>query len=462
MFAASTYAERRQRLKADLKTGLVLFLGNREVGMNYSANTYHFRQDSNFLYFFGIDKPDLAAIIDIDNDREILFGDDISMEDIVWTGPMPSMRAWAERCGAGEAMPMRRLSGMVKKARRSGQTVHFTPPYRHDNMLLLKDLLNIPVQKLKASASEALIRAIVAQRSYKSEDEIAQMEEAVDVTGIMHVAAMRGAMEGQTEAALAGMVQGIAVSAGGNLSYPVILSVHGQILHNHHHGNILEKGQMVLGDFGAENAMHYAGDITRTFPVDKKFTGKQTDMYNIVLSAQEAALAALKPGVTYMSVHRRAASVIVEGLRALELMKGDIEEAVEMGAHALFFPHGLGHMIGLDVHDMEDLGENFVGYAEGQARSTQFGTAYLRLARTLEPGFTLTVEPGLYFIPELIDQWRRQKKFEQFINYSALKKFRDLGGVRIEDNVLITPTGHRVLGQPIPKAIEEVLALRQR
>ncbi|MBN8684989.1 MAG: aminopeptidase P family protein [Chitinophagales bacterium] len=460
MFAAATYAERRQRLKADLKTGLVLFLGNREVGMNYTANPYHFRQDSNFLYFFGIDKPDLAAIIDIDNDREILFGDDISMEDIVWTGPMPSMRAWAERCGAGEAMPMRRLAGMVKKARRSGQIVHFTPPYRHDNMLLLKDLLNIPTPKLKASASEALIRAIVAQRSYKSDDEIAQMEDAVDVTGIMHVAAMRGAMEGQTEAALAGMVQGIAVSAGGNLSYPVILSVHGQILHNHHHGNILENGQMVLGDFGAENAMHYAGDITRTFPVGKKFTAKQREIYEIVLAAQVEAVASLKPGITYMSVHLAAARRMAEGLKALGLMQGDLDEAVAQGAHALFFPHGLGHMIGLDVHDMEDLGENYVGYADGQARSPQFGTAYLRLARALEPGFVLTVEPGLYFIPELIDQWRRQKKFEQFINYPALKKYRDFGGIRIEDNVLITPQGHRVLGQPIPKTIAEVEALR--
>ena len=461
MFSANTYQTRRNRLKKDLKSGLLLFLGNNDVGMNYAANTYHFRQDSNFLYFFGIDKPNLAAVIDIDADREIIFGDDLSLEDVIWMGAMPGMKDLAAQVGVREVQPFRRLAGYVKKAKKAGQAVQFLPPYRHDNMLLLKDLLNLPVAKQKSSASEAFIRAVVAQRAHKSAEEVAEMERAVNVTGAMHVAAMKNARPGQVEAELAGQVHGIAVSGGGNLSYPVILSVHGQILHNHDHGNTLQNGQMVLSDFGAETAMHYAGDITRTFPVDKTFTAKQREIYDIVLDAEVSAIASLRPGLTYKEVHLAAARRMAEGLKALGLMQGDLDEAVAQGAHALFFPHGLGHMIGLDVHDMEDLGENNVGYSDSVTRSEQFGTAYLRLARALEPGFVLTVEPGLYFIPQLIDQWRRKKKFTEFINYPALGKYRNFGGIRIEDNVLITDTGHRVLGEPIPKSADEVERLRR-
>ena len=428
--------------------------------MNYAGNTYHFRQDSNFLYFFGIDKPGLAAVIDIDANREILFGDELSMEDIVWTGAMPTQKELASRVGIREVLPFRRLLPFIKKAKKAGQTVHFLPPYRHDNMLWLKEALNIPAPRQKNAASGALIRAIVAQRAHKSAEEIAEMERAVNLSGAMHVAAMKAAREGMVEAELAGLVEGLAVSGGGHLSYAVILSVNGQILHNHYHGNTLQKGRMVLGDFGAETAMHYAGDITRTFPVASKFTTKQREIYEIVLDAEVSAIASLRPGLTYKSVHLAAARRMAEGLKALGLMQGDLDEAVEQGAHALFFPHGLGHMIGLDVHDMEDLGENYVGYSAALQRSAQFGTAYLRLARELEPGFVLTVEPGIYFIPQLIDQWRRQKKFTQFINYPALKKYRDFGGIRVEDNVLITDTGHRVLGEPIPKTVEEVERLR--
>ncbi|MBK7940196.1 MAG: aminopeptidase P family protein [Lewinellaceae bacterium] len=460
MFSTHTYQSRRERLKKDLKSGLLFFPGNNEVGMNYAGNTYHFRQDSNFLYFFGIDKPGLAAVIDIDSGREIVFGDDLSLEDVVWMGAMPSIKELAARVGVREVLPFRRLPSFLKKARRSGQVIHFAPPYRHDNMLLLKDLLNIPTPKLKGATSEALIRAIVAQRSHKSQEEVAEMEHAVNVTGAMHVAAMRDAREGQVEAELAGKVEGIAVAGGGNLSYPVILSVDGQILHNHYHGNTLQKGQMLLGDFGAETAMHYAGDITRTFPVASKFTTKQREIYEIVLDAEVSAIASLRPGITYREVHLAAARRMAEGLKSLGLMQGNLDEAVAQGAHALFFPHGLGHMIGLDVHDMEDLGENYVGYSDTVKRSEQFGTAYLRLARTLEPGFVLTVEPGIYFIPQLIDQWRRKKMFTEFVNYPALKKYRDFGGIRIEDNVLITEKGHRVLGEAIPKTVKEVEELR--
>lgn len=460
MFSGNTYQSRRDRLKKDLKSGILLFLGNNEVGMNYTGNTYHFRQDSNFLYFFGIDKPGLAAAIDIDNNREILFGDELSMEDIVWTGAMPLLKELSARVGVGEVLPSRRLMPFLKKAKKAGQTVHFLPPYRHDNMLWLKDALNLPAARQKSAASEAFIRAVVAQRAHKTAEEIAEMERAVNISGAMHVAAMKAARAGMVEAELAGLVEGIAVGGGGHLSYGIILSVNGQILHNHYHGNTLQKGQMVLGDFGAETAMHYAGDITRTFPVASKFTTKQREIYEIVLDAEVSAITSLRPGLTYQSVHLATARRMAEGLKALGLMQGDLDEAVAKGAHALFFPHGLGHMVGLDVHDMEDLGENFVGYSDAVQRSTQFGTAYLRLARALEPGFVLTVEPGIYFIPELIDQWRRKKQFTEFINYPALKKYRDFGGIRVEDNVLITDTGHRVLGEPIPKTVEEVERLR--
>ncbi len=460
MFSANTYQSRRDRLKKDLKSGLLLFLGNNEVGMNYAGNTYHFRQDSNFLYFFGIDKPGLAAAIDIESGREILFGDELSMEDIVWTGAMPSLKDLAGQVGVREVLPFRRLLPFVKRARKDGQAVHFLPPYRHDNMLWLKDALNISAPKQKGAASEAFIRAVVAQRAHKTAEEIVEMERAVNISGAMHVAAMKAAREGMIEAELAGLVEGIAVGGGGHLSYGIILSVYGQILHNHYHGNTLRKGQLVLGDFGAETAMHYAGDITRTFPVTSKFTTKQREIYEIVLDAEVSAIQSLRPGLTYQSVHLATARRMAEGLKAIGLMQGDLDEAVAQGAHALFFPHGLGHMMGLDVHDMEDLGEKYVGYSDGVQRSTQFGTAYLRLARELEPGFVLTVEPGIYFIPELIDQWRRKKKFTEFINYPALKKYRDFGGIRVEDNVLITDTGHRVLGEPIPKTVEEVERLR--
>ncbi|MCS7037474.1 MAG: aminopeptidase P family protein [Saprospiraceae bacterium] len=460
MFSTETYTARRAELKRALGNGLALFVGNAEVGMNYAANPYPFRQDSTFLYYFGIDKPDLVAVIDVDNDREILFGDDLTLEDIVWMGQQPRLREQADRVGVRDVLPLQRVSAFLKKARRSGQTLHFLPPYRPEHRLALKGWLNLAPEKQKAAASEAFIRAVVAQRSRKSDEEVAELERAVNTTGDMHVAAMKAARPGQLEAELAGLVEGIAVSAGGHLAYPVILTVQGQILHNHYHGNVLQPGQLVLGDFGAETALHYAGDLTRTFPVSARFTPRQHDIYQIVLDAQLHAIALLKPGVRYLDVHLAAARRIAEGLKALGLMQGDVDEAVAQGAHALFFPHGLGHMMGLDVHDMENLGENYVGYSSTVQRSTQFGTAYLRLARELEPGFVLTVEPGIYFIPQLMQQWKRKKQCAAFINYKVLDKYCTFGGIRIEDNVLITTEGYRILGKPVPKSIAEVEALR--
>lgn len=462
MFVASTYAARRKRLCEDVGSGLLLFPGNSEVGMNYAGNPYPFRQDSNFLYFFGIDQPGLFAAIDADTGKSILFGDELTMEDIVWTGPQPSIQQLAERTAIDEVRPLQELDAFVADARAASRTLHFTPPYRADNMIRLRKLTGIAEEELKTYASESLIRAIVAQRAYKSPEEVAAIENAVDITRSMHIAVMQAAAEGKMESELAGIALGIAYAMGRGVAYGIILSVNGHILHNHYHGNTLKKGQLVLGDFGAEGPTGYAGDITRTFPVDSRFTQRQKDIYQIVLETEEQAIASLRPGIKYLDVHLAASRRIAQGLKDLGLMKGDVDEAVAQGAHALFFPHGLGHMMGLDVHDMEDLGEDHVGYAGEVERSKQFGTAYLRLARTLQPGFVLTVEPGIYFIPELIDQWRSEGRFTDFIDYEKLETYKDFGGVRIEDNVLITNEGHRILGKPIPKSVADVEALRNK
>ncbi|MDZ4682207.1 MAG: aminopeptidase P family protein [Saprospiraceae bacterium] len=460
LFEEKTYAARRKRLQQAIPSGIILLMGNEESPCNYADNVYPFRQDSNFLYFLGIDKPGLAAIIDIDAGKTILFGDDPDIMHIVWMGALPSMAELAAAAGGADTASYAQIESYLAEARSKGRFIHYLPPYRADNSIKLSRWLGISLDGLAAGASVPLIEAVVAQRSCKSDEEIAEMEKAVNTSGLMHLAAMKAARAGRKEYELVGLVESIARAGGGGLPYTVILSVNGQILHNHYYGNTLQSGQLVLGDFGADTAMHYAGDITRTFPVDQKFTARQKEIYQIVLDTEVAAIQSLKPGVRYLDVHLAASRHIAEGLKSLGLMKGDLDEAVAAGAHALFFPHGLGHMIGLDVHDMEDLGENYVGYGNELIRSTQFGLRSLRLARTLEPGFVLTVEPGIYFIPELINLWRKENLHTEFINYDKLEAYFDFGGIRIEDNVLITTEGHRVLGNPIPKTLAEVEALR--
>ncbi|GAB5554526.1 MAG: aminopeptidase P family protein [Saprospiraceae bacterium] len=460
MFAPNIYAQRRQQLIENIDSGLILLLGNELSPMNCEDNTYAFRQDSSFLYYAGIDLHHLAIIIDVDQGDTTLFGVDLTVEGVVWTGPQPTMREYADRSGIELSADYGQLSKVLQKANAQGRKVHFLPPYRPENKILLHQLLNIPINNLQESVSVELIKAIVAQRSVKSNEEIIEMEKAVNITADMHVAAMRAARLGIKEAELAGMVEGMAISSGGQLAYPVILTVNGQTLHNHYHGNTLTSGKMVLGDFGASSSMHYAGDITRTFPVDKKFTQQQREIYNIVLAAENEVIDALKPGVSYYEMHEKSATIITEGLKELGLMRGNTQEAVRAGAHALFFPHGLGHMIGLDVHDMEDIGEDYVGYDKTIQRNPLFGFKSLRLGRKLEPGFVITVEPGIYFIPELITMWESENKHANFINYPALGQYLDFGGIRIEDNVMITQDSHRVLGTPIPKTITEVENIR--
>lgn len=462
MFPTKIYIKRRQALQQKIKSGLILLLGNEESSMNYTDNHYHFRQDSNFLYFLGLDQAGLVGIIDVDNDQTILFGNELTLDDIVWTGPQPALTDLAAQVGVKKVTPKKAIAKYIRKARKRGQQVHFLPPYRPENKIKLSEWMGVSIKGLSSLVSIPLVKAVVKLASIKGPEEIVEMEKAVNVSRAMHIAAMEYAKPGMTEAEVTGKVHGIAVSSGGNLSYPIILTVNGQTLHNHYHGNVLKKGQMVLGDFGAETSMHYAGDITRTFPVSKSFTKQQKEIYQIVLEANMACIKASKAGVLYKEVHLMAARIKTEGLKALGIMKGDTEAAVSVGAHALFFPHGLGHMIGLDVHDMEDLGEDLVGYSETIKRSSQFGLRSLRLGKALEAGNVITVEPGLYFIPELIDQWQSEKKFSEFINYKKLTKYRGFGGIRIEDNVLITKKKQQVLGDPIPKTIKEVESIRRK
>ena len=392
----------------------------------------------------------------MDNDEDILYGNDFDIDDIIWMGEQPAVSNLAAGVGIEASASLNDLGDFLKKALKSGRKIHLLPPYRGDHFLALAQQMGVDYEGVKAMVSQELIAAVVKLRSVKDQHELREIEKAVDVAAIMHTTAMKMAYPGNFERELAGAIEGIALSHGGPVSFPVILSMDGQTLHNHYHGNELSEGRMVVCDAGAETAMCYASDITRTFPVGGKFSSRQKDIYNIVLKANNETIKASIPGRSYREVHLMAARIIAGGLKELGLMKGDLDEAVAAGAHALFFPHGLGHMLGLDVHDMEGLGENHVGYNESLKRSDQFGLAYLRLGRELEPGFVITNEPGCYFIPALIDQWKGENKHKQFINYDEVEKYRDFGGVRIEDDVLITDTGSKVLGTPIPKTVEEV------
>jgi Xaa-Pro aminopeptidase len=450
MFEAKTYAKRRDLLRKHVGSGLILLLGHDDSPMNYQANAYHFRQDSTFLYFFGLDTPGLAALIDADEKRDILFGDDIDIEDIIWMGYLPTLKDRAAEVGVGQTAALNDLSSALQDAIRKARPVHFLPPYRPETLLKLEKLLGIKPDAAKAKASLSLVKGVIAQRSIKSDEEVAEIEKALHTTAKMYDAAMRMAQPGIWERDIAGRVDGLAIAGGAGTAFPTILTKNGQILHNHEHGNRLKKGDLLVVDAGASSPMHYAADITRTIPVGGKLSAGQLDIYELVLEAQETAIKAIRPGVKYRDIHVQTARVIARGMNAIGLMKGDVEEAVLEGAHALFFPHGLGHMLGLDVHDMENLGENHVGYDDSVHRSQQFGLAYLRMAKDLRPGHVLTVEPGIYFIPALIDKWRKEGKFKNFIAYDRLEAYRNFGGIRIEDDVLVTKEGRRVLGRPIP------------
>ena len=457
MFESTTYIKRREALRKKVKSGLILILGNNEAPANYPDNCYHFRQDSSFLYFFGQSHPGYAGVLDIEAGEDIFFGNDVDIDDIIWMGPQPSIKDLAAQVGVQKSMPFCKLKEVVGQAIAQGRKIHFLPPYRYDNMMLLEELTGIRASMVKKYASVELIKAVVDLRSVKEACEIAELDLACNIGYEMHTTAMKLCKPGVSEQYITGVLEGIAASYGSKTSFATILTQHGETLHNHDHSHLLEADKMMLTDCGAERISNYCSDHTRTVPVSGKFDARQKDIYNIVLACHGKALELTRPGITYKEVHLEVCKVLAQGLNDLGLMKGNVEEAVAAGAHALFLPHGLGHMMGLDVHDMEDLGQIYVGYDDETRPSTQFGLASLRMGRRLQEGFVMTDEPGCYFIPALIDQWRAEKKYTDFLNYDAIESFKNFGGIRLEDDILITPEGSRFLGEKrIPITVEEV------
>jgi len=456
MFKSEVYAKRRARLHQLMKSGLALFIGNVDAPINYPANGYHFRQDSDFLYFFGLDIQGFTGLMDFDSGKDWIFGNDVDMDDIIWMGPQPTVRELALKCGITNTAPVSKLESVVKEAVSKKRTIHFLPPYRAETKMTLGSLLKENPCQMKTLSSVTLIKSVISMRSIKEPAEIDEIEKAISIAYDMHTTAMKMCKPGVKEQDIFGVIEGLALSKGGGTSFPIILSVDGQTLHNHNHGNILQKGRMMVTDAGAETNLHYSSDITRTTPVGGKFNQKQKDIYEVVLKANTESIKSAKPGISNLDLHLDACRIIASSLKDLGVMKGDVNAAVAAGAHALFMPHGLGHMMGLDVHDMEALGEDYIGYNDQVKRSNQFGLAFLRFALPYKPGHVFTVEPGCYFIPQLIGQWKSEGKFSEFINYKKVDAFLGLGGIRIEDNVLITEKGHKLLGKPIPKTVSEI------
>lgn len=460
MFDASTYRARRTQLVQMVRptAGLILLLGNKDCPMNYGENPYPFRQDSTFLYYFGIERPELFGTIDLDDGSTTLFGQDAGLEDIVWTGEQKSLGDAASAAGIDEVETPSSLEETVATAVANDRPVHILPPYRDEHRVRYAELLDGPIDQVASFVSEPLIEAVVQQRSRKTKLELAELETALETTARIHDHVLRRAVPGVTEQQLYGAISGIAISEGVSLSFPPTCSVRGEVLHNHSYSNTLEEGDLLLLDAGAASPLQYAGDITRVTPVGGSFSDRQRVIYEAVLAAEQTGLDALAPDVPFKDVHLAASRELARHLIDIGLMNGPVDEAVENGAHALFFPHGLGHMVGLDAHDMENLGEEYVGYGDGQTRSDQFGLASLRLARPLRPNFTVTVEPGCYFIPKLVEKWRDEGRHEAFINYDRVEDFLGFGGIRIEDSAVITQDGARVLGPSIPKTPDEVEA----
>lgn len=458
MFKSEVYKRRREELHKKVRTGIALFPGNKEEPINYPGNAYHFRQDSTFLYFFGLDLPGFIGMMDFDSGVDRIFGNEIDIDDIVWMGPQPTVKELSSKCGIMDTAPLSKLDDIVSDVISKKRKIHFLPPYRAETKMTLGLLLKENPCQMKTLASVDLIKAVVSMRSIKEKVEIEEIEKSLEIAHEMHVTAMRMCRSGVKEQDIFGTIEGIALSKGAGVSFSTILSINGQTLHNHSHENILKKGKMMVTDAGAETNLHYTSDITRTTPVGGKFGQKQKDIYEIVLKANTESIKSTRPGLSNREVHLAASKIIASGLKDLGLMKGDVDEAVAAGAHALFFVHGIGHMMGLDVHDMEGLGEDYVGYNDEVKRSEIFGLSSLRFALPYKPGHVFTIEPGIYFIPDLIGQWKAENKFRDFINYDKLKSYMEVGGIRIEDNVLITDTGHKLLGIPIPKTVKEVEA----
>ena len=469
MFSKDVYARRRQTLVAKMadsaaegKRGIALFIGNTEAPAQYKDNCYKFRQDSTWLYFFGIDQPLYAAIIDLDNGNETIFANDVEIGDIIWMGPQPSVASVAASVGVEKSAPYTDLNAAVAKVLAEGRPVHFVKPSRYYNTMKIASLLGCGTDEVAGRFSLALTKAIISMRLVKEDCEIEAIDDACNLGYEMHTVARNSIVPGIIEQEIVGKMDGVTLSKGWGVSFPTILTQHGETLHNHLHDKIIEPGKLMVIDAGAESNVHYASDFTRTYPTSGKFTAKQREIYQIVCDCNEFAFSMTRPGISYREVHLKTMHLMLEELRALDIVRGDVQDMVEAGIAGLFMPHGLGHNMGLDVHDMEDYGENYVGYDDDQKRSSQLGLGSLRMARKLVPGNVITDEPGIYFIPALIEKWKSEKTDQGFVNYSKLESYYDFGGIRLEDDVLVTADGARRLGKerlPIsPDDVEAAMA----
>lgn len=469
MFSKDVYARRLQTLVAKMadsaaegKRGIALFIGNTEAPAQYKDNCYKFRQDSTWLYFFGIDQPLYAAIIDLDNGNETVFANDVEIGDIIWMGPQPSVASVAASVGVEKSAPYTDLNAAVAKVLAEGRPVHFVKPSRYYNTMKIASLLGCGTDEVAGRFSLALTKAIISMRLVKEDCEIEVIDDACNLGYEMHTVARNSIVPGIIEQEIVGKMDGVTLSKGWGVSFPTILTQHGETLHNHLHDKIIEPGKLMVIDAGAESNVHYASDFTRTYPTSGKFTAKQREIYQIVCDCNEFAFSMTRPGISYREVHLKTMHLMLEELRALDIVRGDVQDMVEAGIAGLFMPHGLGHNMGLDVHDMEDYGENYVGYDDDQSRSPQLGLGSLRMARKLVPGNVITDEPGIYFIPALIEKWKSEKTDQGFVNYSKLESYYDFGGIRLEDDVLVTADGARRLGKerlPIsPDDVEAAMA----
>ena len=469
MFSKEVYARRRQTLVAKMadsaaegKRGIALFIGNTEAPAQYKDNCYKFRQDSTWLYFFGIDQPLYAATIDLDNGNETIFANDVEIGDIIWMGPQPSVASVAASVGVEKSAPYTDLDAAVAKVLAEGRPVHFVKPSRYYNTMKIASLLGCGTDEVAGRFSLALTKAIISMRLVKEDCEIEAIDDACNLGYEMHTMARNSIVPGIIEQEIVGKMDGVTLSKGWGVSFPTILTQHGETLHNHLHDKIIEPGKLMVIDAGAESNVHYASDFTRTYPTSGKFTAKQREIYQIVCDCNEFAFSMTRPGISYREVHLKTMHLMLEELRALDIVRGDVQDMVEAGIAGLFMPHGLGHNMGLDVHDMEDYGENYVGYDDDQRRSPQLGLGSLRMARKLVPGNVITDEPGIYFIPALIEKWKSEKTDQGFVNYSKLESYYDFGGIRLEDDVLVTADGARRLGKerlPIsPNDVEAAMA----
>ena len=460
MFTADIYSARRAELRRRIGKGIILLPGNVESPFNYPNNTFHFRQDSTFIYFFGHSVPALAGVIDVESGEETLYGDDFTVEDIIWMGPQPTIRDFADEVGVAQSKPMAKLQEDVRRAISLGREVHYLPPYRGETILMMSDMLGIHPSMLHARKSWDLLFAVAEMRERKGEEEIAALEEAFEIGYQMHTAAMRNTRAGRTEHEVAGIVDGMALRYGTGVSFTTILSQHGEVLHNHDHSGTMQDGRLVLCDAGGEHLNGYVSDHTRTFPVSGKFTQKQKDIYNIVLAAHDAAAAALRPNMMYTEYSDAAFHTLIEGLKGLDLVRGSVDDAIAAGAAYLFMPHGLGHGIGLDVHDCENIGERSFSFAEVEERAKQSACCITRAWWRLQPGTVLSTEPGIYYVPDLIDKYKAEGKCKGIVNYDKLEEYRDFGGIRLEDDMIVTATGSKQIGsKQIPITVEDVEAV---